>query len=162
MKYRIEQDQDAMSPADSGDRDLFIVAKHPQFHVPAPGEKTIPEQAKELVDRYAKTHWIMPIEAYIHSGVRLAFSQEGQFPDRRWDVSQVGFVFAAKSQWRLSKSARKAAASLLENWNQYLSGDVWGYVIEDDNGKHLNSCWGLYGKDYAEDQAKEAMASLAA
>ncbi len=162
MKYRIEQDTNAESPRGIDDHDCFIVAKHPQFHVPAPGERHIPEHAKELVDRYAKTHWVFPIEAYIHSGVRLAFSQEGQFPDRRWDVSQVGYVFVSKRDWRLSKSAKLRAKGCIETWNQYLGGDVWGYVIEDDDGKRLASCWGFYGKAYAEEQAKEAMASCAA
>lgn len=160
MKYRIEQDDDPQRPNEWGDDGLFIVANHRQFWVPAPGEKSIPQYANEVVDRYKKTHWVFPLEAYIHSGVVLAFSQEGNFPDRRWDVSQLGFVFASKKEWRLSASARKAAAGHIETWNQYLGGDVWGYIIEDEEGNHLDSCWGFYGKEYCEEQAKEAMASL--
>lgn len=159
LKLHIEQDQDAQSPQSDGDTDLFIVASHPQFTVPVPGEKTVPQYAKEIVDRFKKTHWLFPIEAYIHGNVAIAFSQEGQFPDRRWDVSQVGYVFAAKSEWRLSKSARKAAASFIETWNQYLSGDVWGYVIANKDGETVDSCWGFYGKEYCQKQGEEALAA---
>ncbi len=159
LSYEIIQDQTAESPREWADTGLFLVANHRDFYVPEPGEKRVPESANEVVDKYSKTHWVFPIEAYIHSGVVLAFSQEGNFPDRRWDVSQLGFVFAAKEEWRLSKSARKAAAGLIATWNQYLSGDVWGYAIKDEEGATVDSCWGFYGREYCEEQAKEAMAS---
>ena len=35
----------------------------------------------------------------------------------------------------------------------YLSGDVWGYVI-NDGGKNEDSCWGFYGDDYCLSEAK--------
>ncbi len=144
----ISQDTDAQSPQEYGDSGLFLVANHRQFYVPEPGEKRIPSDPDELVSRYAKTHWVFPLEAYIHSGVSLALSREGNFPDRQWDVSQLGFVFASKKIWRLSKKARSAALSLIKTWNQYLSGDVWGYEVGED------SCWGLYGYDYCVKEAK--------
>ncbi len=157
MKYRIEQDTDAQSPKENGDTNLFIVAKHSQFWVPAPGQKTIPQYANEVVDEFKKTHWVFPLEAYIHGSVHLSLAGEGNYPDRRWDVSQLGFVFVAKSEWRMNKSARKAALSLIAEWNQYLSGDVWGYIIEDEDGETVDSCWGFYGREVAEEEAKAAL-----
>jgi hypothetical protein len=156
IKYRgreieIRQDEDAQSPADFGDTGLFLVANHRQCYIPEPGEKRIPDDTAELLARYKKTHWIFPLEAYIHSGVRLALSHEGSFPDRQWDVSQLGFVFVSKKEWRLSKKARAAALALIAEWNQYLSGDVWGYVVGDD------SCWGFYGREYCEQEAKSVV-----
>ena len=78
----------------------------------------------------------------------------GNYPDRQWDVSQLGFVFVSKKEWRLSAKARLAAESLLKEWNQYLSGDVYGYIVDDD-GLNEDSCWGFYGLEYCEQQAKE-------
>ncbi len=150
---KIEPEDDAQSPQEDEDTGLFIVAKHNQFYVPEPGEKTIPESANEVVDKYKKTHWWFPLEAYIHSGVALALSGEGNFPDRQWDVSQLGFVFAAKSEWRLSKSARKAALNLVESWNTYLGGDVWYWQILDEKGEQLESCGNVYGLEYAKKDA---------
>jgi hypothetical protein len=157
MKYRIEQDPDPISPREQADNNLFLVAKHDQFYVSAPGETRVPQYANEVVDKYKKTHWIFPIEAYIHSGVALAFSGEGNFPDRQWDVSQLGFIFASKKEWRLSKSAREAAKGLIDHWNQYLSGDVWGYILENNEGEVIESVWGFYGHEYCEEQAKASM-----
>jgi hypothetical protein len=149
--FEIIQDEDARNPQEDSDTGLFIIAKHDQFYVPAPGEKRINQDPDVEKSPFLKTHWIFPLEAYIHSGVRLAFGNEGNFPDRRWDVSQVGWVFASKKEWRLSAKARAAAESLIETWNQYLSGDVWGYDTGED------SCWGFYGRDYCIEQAKEAI-----
>lgn len=158
MKYRIEQDFDAISPSEDADTSLFLVANHRDFYVAEPDETRVPDSANALVKKYKKTHWIFGLEAYIHSGVVLALSSEGNFPDRQWDVSQLGFVFVSKKECRLSKSsARKAALSLIETWNQYMSGDVWGYIIEDDDGKELDSCWGYHGREYCEKEAKSML-----
>lgn len=41
--------------------------------------------------------------------------------------------------------------------NQYLLGDVWGFVVEDKDGEHLDSCWGFFGDDeYFKSQYTEA------
>ncbi len=39
----------------------------------------------------------------------------------------------------------------------YLTGDVWGYVIEGALlGQLEESCWGFFGYDYCVEQAQEA------
>ena len=73
----------------------------------------------------------------------LALSKEGNFPDRQWDVSQLGLVFVSKKEWARRPAARKAALGLISTWNDALSGNVYGYVIEPGG----DSCWGFYG-DY--------------
>ena len=159
-KVRIERDEDAESPGKWEDTGLFIVANHRDFYVTEPGEKRVPEDPKTLVARYNKTHWIFPLEAYIHSGVVLAYGHEGQFPDRRWDVSQLGFVFVSKKQWRLSKKAKETGQNLIDSWNKYLSGEVYGYTTEDPDGDQIYSSWGIYDDDnlsYTRECAKDSI-----
>lgn len=43
----------------------------------------------------------------------------------------------------------------LTEFRQYLEGDVYGYVIEDSKGEHVDSCWGFYGIEHCRTQAKE-------
>jgi len=160
VTIEIHQDQDAQSPYEWGDEGLFLVANHRDFYVPEPGEIRVTNDASELVERWKETHWIFRLEAYIHSGVVLALSREGNFPDRQWDVSQLGFVFASKKEWLLPKSARKAALSLISGWNMYLAGDVWGYVVDPD-GINEESCWGFYGFDYCVEEAKSVAEHVA-
>uniref|UniRef100_A0A6M3JGW1 Uncharacterized protein n=1 Tax=viral metagenome TaxID=1070528 RepID=A0A6M3JGW1_9ZZZZ len=93
---------------------------------------------------YIKKYHIFGLEAYIHSGVVLALSYEGNFCDRQWDVSQLGLVFVSKKEARTKKSAKELALGLIREWNDYLSGSVYGYVIKFKEGDE-DSCWGYYG-----------------
>ncbi len=156
FKLRIEQDTDAQSPADYGDDGLFLVSAHRDFFVPpSPKARNFDLQAE--IDERKATHHCFLVEAYIHGGVHLSLANCGNYPDRQWDVSLCACVFAAKNEWKTKASARKAALSKVEEWNQYLSGDVWGCVVEDDNGTHLDSCWGFYGREYAESEGKQML-----
>ena len=51
--------------------------------------------------------------------------------------------------------AIKCLLGEVETYNSYLEGDVYGYVIEDENGEHLDSCWGFYGWEWCETEAKD-------
>ena len=112
---------------------------------------SVNDEAKE----YCQKYHIFGLEAYIHSGVVLALSHEGNFCDRQWDVSQLGLVFVSKKEWARRPLARKAALGLIETWNDALSGNVYGYEVEDAAGEHLDSCWGYYG-DYEDGALSEA------
>jgi hypothetical protein len=149
----IRYDEYADSPEEGGDTALFLIAAHRDFHVrfPDKGEPT-PENVKEWKE---KGYHVFPIEAYIHSGVRLALSNEGNFCDRRWDVSNpVGFLFVEKKVWRLRKTAEKAARQYVETWNQYLSGDV--YIVTAGG----ESCGGQYGIEYAQECGREMVEAI--
>lgn len=111
----------------------------------------------DLVAYFQKRKWdynfdfkafhVFGLEAYIHSGVCLALSNEGNFVDRQWDVSQLGAVLVKKTEARTKAKARKIALGLIEGWNDCLSGNVYGFRIEDSEGNELDSCWGFIG-DY--------------
>jgi len=72
-------------------------------------------------------------------------------------------VLVAKSEWTEEADAEKAAHGLVETWNQYLSGDVYGVIVEvmDETGAPIDdekdSCWGYYGFDYANQSLSELM-----
>lgn len=44
----------------------------------------------------------------------------------------------------------------IETYNQWATGDVYGYEITDANGDDVESCWGLFGLDYCIEEAKRA------
>lgn len=156
-EIKIYQDDGYESPNEWGNEDLFLVAFHPDFSVDRKGfdKETCIEIMHDDKHPVRKKYHVFGLEAYIHSGIMLALSRRGNFPDRRWDVSQLGLVFVEKKQWKTITKADKAALSLIGEWNDYLSGNVYGYVIGDDG----DSCWGYYG-DYEEYCLKEARASV--
>jgi hypothetical protein len=153
-KIKIRQDEFVGSPDDWGNEDLFLVYDHREFTVKR--DDFSPEdiydylsiknallkedifQPKDELEYdlkgyfdYESKYWIFPVEAYIHSGVYLSlFSGTKQC---RWDSSVSGYILASKEEFKDLEIATNAAEGLLETWNQYLSGDVWGYIIEKSN-----------------------------
>jgi hypothetical protein len=144
------------SPDEWNDEGVFLVGFHRDFTVVTDDIKS-PEDVEPYMDD--PDYEVFLLEAYIHSGVRLALAGSAQaagFPDRRWDVSRVGYVLVKLSEVA-EGMARKCAEGLVETWNQYLSGDVWGYVITDSDGEEVESvfsCWGFYGLDACIEEAK--------
>ncbi len=103
----------------------------------------------------AAKFWIFPVAAYIHSGVALSMGSGGHFPDFQWDVSHVGAVLLSKEEWPEEGKAQDYARGVVGEWNQFLSGDVYGIVRETyDKLKRQqdeNSCWGFFGRKWAEE-----------
>jgi hypothetical protein len=95
---------------------------------------------------------ILPLYLYDHSGLRMSV---GSFNDR-WDSGQVGFIYATREDIlkcymvkKISKSILKKVEVCLESevktYDQYLSGDVYHFLIEDKDGEQVDSCGGYYG-----------------
>lgn len=154
LTVEIHADPDAESPDMWGDDGLFLLANHREFYVR--GKELTEDKVKEMEE----THHVFAIEAYIHSGVCLHLINEAMI-DRMWDVSPVGFAFATKKEWETREAAEKSVRSLIETWNQYLEGDVWGYAIKDKDEKHLDSCRGFYGLDSCKSEAMGIAGAIA-
>lgn len=45
----------------------------------------------------------------------------------------------------------------LGEWDKYVQGDVYGYVVEGPDGDHYDSCWGFYGFEYACQEARQQL-----
>ncbi len=146
----IQPDTDAQSPDDWGDEDLFLITtRNRYFEVQRDGFSM--DDARD--GQYKKDYPVLRLMAYIHGGVALSLGSGGQFSDP-WDSGQIGYVLVKKRQG--FRNIRKAAESLVNEWNQYLSGDVWGYSVTDENGDDTDiSCWGFYGQEYAIQEAKQ-------
>lgn len=116
----------------------------------------------------------LPLYLYDHSGITMSTSCSYPFNDR-WDAGQVGFVFmtrdrvfemfgSARSQ-RLTSRLRTAAETLMrsevEAYDRYLTGDVYGYVVEDEDGGQLDSCWGFFDKAHCVAEGRASATCLA-
>jgi hypothetical protein len=161
LDIKIYPDDSDQSPDEWGDEGLFLVAYHRDFWVVRDKIATkdeVAEALKNVKDPLRKKYHLFGLEAYIHSGVALALVGEGNFPDRRWDVSYLGAVFVSKEEWKRKDKARKAAEGLIETWNTYLSGGVVGFKVEK-NEEHIDSCWGYYDINDAINEAKSSVDS---
>jgi len=145
--YEIEvcYDTDCSSPDEWGDDGCFLVYDHRQFSVERKGfdPEDIIAHCNGAKRMSYEGHWVFPLYAYIHSGVALSLGRNCYPFDCPWDTSMSGFVLVKRTKgwsWGRDK-AEKIAISLVEGWNQYLSGDVYGYNSE------IGGCWGFYGKE---------------
>ncbi len=168
----LTRDEDPYGGPDEWDDDgVFLVAYHRQFTVKSKlisidqarnlfkNDNELDEYELDFVKTWKEKYHIFGLEAYIHGGVALALSGKGDFPDRRWDVSQLGLVFVSRESWPDEDKARDVAKSLIDEWNMYLSGDVYGCILEryDKKKKQIDyeSCWGIYGEKYALEELKD-------
>ena len=114
----------------------------------------------------------MPIYIYEHSGITITTSYAAylRYPDKQWDAGQVGYIYVdaetIRKEYgvqRISTKLKKKVAEVLvgevETYDQYLRGDVYGYVVKDEAGEHVDSCWGFFGLEYAIGEAQAALAS---
>lgn len=145
-KINIYQDDDPLDPAEWADGSGFLVHYHRDCKI-----ENRYVTREEISDWYngdnslEKKYWIFPVSSYIHSGVVLSLGSGRNFPDQRWDVSHVGAVLIKRDRKLRKEKARKWAEGIVEEWNQYLWGEIYGYMIEDEEGEEEGGCWGFYG-----------------
>ena len=156
MGVKIYRDPDPQSPEDNGNTDMFLIANHRQFHVSRKGITCDGDTPKENKADYH----VLPLIAYIHSGVALSLRHDGYPFNDHWDSGQVGWVLVRKRYG--FRNIRNAAESLVQEWNSYLSGECYGYVVELPDGPDLDSCWGFAGDiKYCIAEAKRAAEACA-
>ena len=132
---------------------------------------------KALHDGYV----ILPLYLYDHSGITMS---TGSF-SCPWDSGQVGFIYCplkkALNEWGTkgqehlgwdgpanftlapdgSKRTLREATTLyltgeVEEYDQYLTGQVYGYVVEAEDGEE-DSCWGFFGEiEYVRGEARSS------
>ena len=111
---------------------------------------------------FEKRNLVIPVSAYEHGGITISASGRRAGWDR-FDSGQLGFVYVShkdiiKEYGSLDlERAEKTLRSEVETYDDYLTGNVYGYIIEDENDEHLDSCWGFLGDyKYCLEEAKSA------
>ena len=99
-----------------------------------------------------KNNIALPIYLYDHSGITInttGFSCP-------WDSGQVGVIYCTKAdairefgnKLCTAKVREKALEYLrgeIEELDQYIRGEVYGYQVFDSSGEEVHACWGFYG-----------------
>lgn len=100
---------------------------------------------------------VLPLYMLDHSGITISLSPFSC----PWDSGQVGFVIVRREKMlkefsgkiftkRLKEKAIEIAKSEVEEYDQYVRGEVYGYVIDD----YVDSCWGFFGLEECIEEAK--------
>ena len=121
--------------------------------------------SREEAQKFLKSKEIcvsLPLYLYDHSGITMKTSPFSC----RWDSGQVGWIVVSKEQVRkeynvkrinkeLVEKVTKVLEGEVETYDQYLTGDVYGYRISKvtecelghEHKEEVDSCWGFYGED---------------
>lgn len=109
------------------------------------------EAAQIMIEEAFDKYYIsLPLYLYDHSGITMS---TGPF-SCPWDSGQVGFIYVSREnaakEWAdtTEKQARNYLCGEVEVYDQYLRGEVYGFVIEDLCGEEFDSCWGFFGDDW--------------
>ena len=113
------------------------------------------EMEKDLIKK-ENPAVILPLYLYDHSVVTISTAPFSN----RWDSGQVGFILVSKETAladfggkivtaKLKQKIEKQLEGEVETYARFLEGDVYGFCIEDEDGNHIDSCYGFYGSDFA-------------
>lgn len=98
----------------------------------------------------------LPLYLYDHSGLTISTTPFTCL----WDSGQVGWIFM--SQKRAKEEGIDNPKSVLEaevkEYDCYLLGEVYGYIVKDSEGNEIDSCWGFLLS--IEDVVEEAKSNL--
>lgn len=119
-----------------------------------------------MIQKCSDIVWL-PLYLYDHSGITMRTTSFAC----RWDSGQVGFAFMTRETAlrefggkRLTKAIIEKAEGLIrgevETYDTYLRGEIYGYVIDDEDGATVESCWGFYGLDYAIEEGSDMLQYL--
>lgn len=147
--------------------DDIDVPEQAQRHLPTDTASAIKFWTRRVKAQYGATV-VLPIWHYTHSGMTIRTAPSNPF-HCRWDSGLMGLIFdtpqGIRDCWGTDNPANKpptragiksALTGEVEVYNTWLSGDVYGYVIEDADGDEVDACWGFYGIDDVKEQAEEA------
>jgi len=166
---KIVQDDDARSPRQDFDNLGTMVCFHHRYNLGdshsysdprhfleslamelAELEEEVLEEMSmdELMDTIEEHVVMLPLYLYDHSGITMRTSPFSC----PWDSGQVGYIYVPVKDLEKEGLTLQQAEDILEaevkTYDQYLTGDIYGYILETHEGEHIDSCWGFYGLDH--------------
>jgi hypothetical protein len=101
---------------------------------------------------YGKDCVIIPVYAYIHSGMTIKTTPFNDF----WDSGRLGSIVVSREKIRKDYNVSRVTENVLntaiaclegeiKTLDQFITGDIWSYTITDPDGQEVDSCGGYYG-----------------
>jgi len=116
-------------------------------------------EVNEFGERFARK-WlknnvvIIPINVYEHGGITVKPSGYGceygyNYMSKKLYAKEHGFE-TVKLTKPIKQRIKEILNAELTLYDDYLTGNVYGHIIEDKDGVEIDSCWGWYGDWNAE------------
>jgi hypothetical protein len=174
MIVEIHYDTDAGEHCDprQGDNLCTILHWHRRYQL---GDGSIEEHSQhreamdrggfKLLDRYLRlverALIVVPLGLIDHSGISMYVGGGAHMADPGgWDSGTVGYAYVTEEQltklcgdgqkYREHDWLYEQVKGEVQVYDQYLRGEVYGFVIKDPDGEIVESCWGFLGDPEAE------------
>ena len=124
-----------------------------------------------VIKKWVEVNYLyLPVYMYEHSGISLSTGEFGC----KWDSGHLGFIYVSRTKVREKFKVKRISPQLkakilkqleneIETYSQYLNGEVYCFVIEDEDGDVVDSCGGFYSekeaREYGESELKALHAS---
>ena len=166
MTIRICYAENAESPRE-WDNIGTIYTNHMDYNPDGHKIDEIENEDWQLVSEELDRRFIwLPIYYYEHSGLSVSTKRDYPYNDS-WDGGLFGIIAVEKERLRkeqgwkaITKERREQVLRSLEGeieiFDSYCRGEVYGYVVEDEEGEHIDSCYGYYGDEGMKDAIFEA------
>ena len=147
----VHDDGPTDGPHEWGNDCVLMSVHHRRYTNPAPECGRDPEATEDWAKDNQKTYAAFPLYMYDHGNTCYRVSEGGNPFSCPWDSGRVGFVFVKKSdfmrgkQWPSRKRLFKAAQSFCEEYTSWANGEVYGYIVRDEDHNELDSCWSFIG-----------------
>lgn len=160
-KLEIHHDESAESPRQWDNMGVMALF-HPDYDLGDKGHGLKTDdfagwaEMSEWIARKMDGAIILPVRMYDHSGIRFAVGEDcHRYPfNCPWDSMQVGFIYVTKAKLieeygsdddDARTKGLKCLKAEIEVYNQFSSGDVYGFILKDSEGVIDGSCWGFFG-----------------
>lgn len=178
-RIRILRDDDPRDPREDCDNATVFAFFHNRYRLGDEGHGLRAAQfagwgqMKDHITKTIKPVYITPVYLYDHSGITIS-STPFVCP---WDSGQIGFAWITREKLaecfgsfprltqRLKERSKNIVEESLRTYDQYLTGDVYGFIVEEPCNEcgtwhKTDSCWGFYGRDLDENGIRDYVGDL--
>jgi hypothetical protein len=116
---------------------------------------------------------VLPVYMYDHSGIGFSIGRDGYPFNCPWDSGQVGWIYTTREKVReflgekritakMKKRVEEILTGEVKAYDQFHSGEVYGYMVKDPDGEDIESCWNFYpdetgGIEYMLEEARSTV-----
>lgn len=161
---KVIQDENPQNPREWNNLGTMYAKGHRRYSL---GDKECDGMGTDMFDNWKETReyiekkldacMILPLGLLDHSGISIYIGGGGHWSDPgNWDSGTVGFIYVSREKVREEYSCKRITAKIIkrvedvlrgevENYNDFLTGNVYGFRIEDSEGEEIDSCYDFYG-----------------
>lgn len=146
----------------TGSSDTFLerlaVEAEPDVEAELDNATSPGEYDATLMAALRRHYYIQPVHCYEHGSVAYSIYPFGD----PFDSGQCGWIYVARDKIRAAYPSSYPDVDHLMlcelgEYEAWRNGDVWGYVIMSESGNEVESSYGFYGYQAAQEAGRDAL-----